>query len=140
MNAQPDQPLQATVPFQRASAQAPLILVDVRIDQQGPFKFVLDTGASASGLSRKLADRLRLADGKQIEAQGCGASVQASSVRVGELSVGPLRLKEPALFVTDLSPICGRVGGEIDGILGHDFLHRWRVLIDYPEKTVTFSR
>jgi predicted aspartyl protease len=129
-----------TVPFRPASSCAPLLLVDVRVNGQGPFQFVVDTGASGTGLSRRLAERLRLGDGEQRTALGAGGAVSAETVRVRELQVGPLRMENLPVFVTDLSAIAGKAGAEIDGILGYDFLHRWRVLIDYPGQTLTFSR
>ncbi len=127
-----------TVPFRSASSCEPLLLIDVMINQQGPFQFVLDTGASATGLSRSLAERLKLGEGERLTALGCGGSLEAGLVQLQELGLGPLRMENLKVFVADLSAIAGKVGAEIDGILGYDFLHHWRVLIDYPGQTVTF--
>lgn len=140
MNPTTDTPSGATVPFRPASSCGPLLLIDVMVNQHGPFKFVLDTGASATGLSRPLAERLKLGGGERRTALGCGGNVDAETVRLQELNVGPLRVENLPVFVADLSAIAGKVGAEIDGILGYDFLHRWRVLIDYPQRTVSFSR
>lgn len=129
-----------TVPFRPASSCAPLLLIDVMVNGQGPFQFVLDTGASGTGLSRRLAERLRLGGGEQRAALGCGGTVNAETVRVSGLQVGPLRMENLPVFVADLSAIAGKAGAEIDGILGYDFLHHWRLLIDYPARTLTFSR
>lgn len=140
MNSTSEPSAGVTVPFRPASSCAPLLLVDVRVNGQGPFQFVVDTGASGTGLSRQLAERLHLGSGEQQTALGAGGTMSAETVHVRELQVGPLRMEDLPVFVADLSAIAGRVGAEIDGILGYDFLHRWRVLIDYPGRTLTFSR
>lgn len=129
-----------TVPFRPASSCAPLLLIDVKVNGQGPFPFVVDTGASGTGLSRQLAERLGLGSGEQQDLLGCGGTVNAETVRVNELRVGPLRMENLPVFVADLSAVAGKAGAEIDGILGYDFLHHWRVLIDYPGRTLTFLR
>jgi predicted aspartyl protease len=48
------------VTFKLAGAHAPLILVPTFVNGQGPYDFVLDTGASATLLSPELAERLGL--------------------------------------------------------------------------------
>jgi hypothetical protein len=39
----------------------------------------------------------------------------------------------------DLTGIAKAIETDIDGIVGHNFLSKFRVSIDYPKQTVTFE-
>ena len=51
-------PKSAKVKFRLAGGAQPLILLPVQVNGDGPFKFILDTGAGTSLLSSDLAKKL----------------------------------------------------------------------------------
>ena len=58
-------------------------------------------------------------------------------VRVSSLAVGDVTVPDLTVAAIDLSGINEKIGTEVAGILGYDFLSRFRVTIDYREKTLT---
>src|SRR5437867_1631500 len=53
-------PKSAKVKFRLAGGAQPLILLPVRVNERGPFEFILDTGAGTSLVSSELARELEL--------------------------------------------------------------------------------
>jgi predicted aspartyl protease len=120
------------VPAQLASTAYPVLLVNVRINGRGPYRFFVDTGATVTIVSAALARKLRLAP-LPVSVQGIGAggsfSTQAS---VAAIDVGEAHQSRVLVATYDLSQINAAVG-PTDGGLGYDFLKHYRVTIDYPE-------
>ena len=108
-------------------ASAVRIVADVMINGQGPFHFMLDTGATRPAISDATLARLGLmADAhKLIRLQGLSARVLAPQVRVRSLSFGPLRYKN-----IDLPVLAGPLLDGLDGILGSQGLGATEVLVN----------
>lgn len=113
------------------------IWAPVKIDGKGPFRLVLDTGASHSAVVQRTADLL--ADPKMDEmiiVTGVTGSVtvpafHVSSMEVGELLLGPTFL-----------PIVPDVFGGAQGVLGREGLRDMRISADFTHDrlTITHSR
>ncbi len=108
------------------------------IDGRGPFRFVLDSGASQSAITGQLATYLgyHLDESRQMLMQGVTGSAKVPTIRVNSLTVGDLNLDGPIL------PIVPDAMGGADGILGTAGLLDKRILIDFRHDkiTITFSR
>jgi Aspartyl protease len=117
---------------------ARILLVGVCIDDQGPFIFILDTGAPYSLVGRSLAARLHLAAvGAPVGAGvlGCGLAAD-QPVRVSNWSAGGLGLVQQSLVSGSLGSFAP--GLSLTGILGSDVLQRFgAVRIDYRTQTLT---
>jgi hypothetical protein len=101
--------------------------VPVRINNEGPFPFVVDTGANRSVLAVELAAELGLPSDGQAEVHGIAGVEPAPVALVQRLSVGDValrRLKAPLLPRS-------RLGA--DGLLGVDALKDRRVRLDFRE-------
>jgi len=119
------------------------IVVDVRVNDQGPFNFALDTGASISvvfdGL-RKTLDLDSIA-GESVVIHGLVASGQFPLLGISQLQVGREIWVDPRIASL---PGETAAGDDIDGVLGIDFLRRYavgfstgdRVLRLYPPEQV----
>jgi hypothetical protein len=109
----------------------------VCIDGQGPFPFLIDTGASASALSSSIAARLRLPkDGSPQEFFGIGRSLNGQPVKVDTWSVGPLRLSPQVIYTQHLG-----LPSHVDGLLGSDVLGRFGAIrLDYNQSQLTVAR
>src|SRR4029453_4901838 len=80
----PDQP--APIPLRKALN---LIFTDVKINGKGPYNFVVDTGASQTALSQKLARDLGLKVTTTTVMHGVGGSgkVNSSIYRIDQLQM-----------------------------------------------------
>lgn len=105
--------------------------VPVTIMGEGPFRFMIDTGAEATVLSHTLADRLQLAGRKAATLVGMASSRPVETTRLPEISFGS-RSRINALAVL----VEGRNIGGADGILGLDSLQDSRVLLDFVDRRI----
>jgi predicted aspartyl protease len=113
------------------------IAVPVLINGQGPFRFLLDTGANRSAITSDLASRLGLdvSTESDIMVNGVNGRVAARralvpSMKLGEIEVGPQHL--PVLD--------GQVYTDLDGSLGADLLGDLCVTVDFVRDRVTITR
>lgn len=113
------------------------ILAPVLLNGQGPFRFVVDTGASRSALSPGLADRLGLAPSLDfpLELQGTTGSSVSPSVLIDLFQTGDMTLTRHRLPV-----ISQEVLADADGLLGVEALEGMRMLVDFHLKRITISR
>jgi len=100
--------------------------VPVSIMGQGPFNFIIDTGAQVSVISRDLADRLEIHD---RESATLVALNSARAVEVADIPDVALGSREFDLYG---APLIDRENlGGADGMLGIDSLQDQHVLIDF---------
>lgn len=121
---------------------ATLVVVPVSIGGEGPFPFILDTGASTSAISSDLVERLGLeATGESSQVNGVVGSAQVPLVQVPEWSVGSASLRAADLGSFDFPvPEGSSVGSQLAGLLGSDQLSRFgSVTIDYEGAELRFT-
>lgn len=137
------------VKFRLAGGPQPLILLPVRVNGQGPFDFILDTGAGTSLLSTELAKQLDVKILGSKEGHSAGGKVSVSLGKVDSLTLGETKLEGVEVGVVDLSHVGRAVGAKLDGDLGYNFLKHFRVTIDYrdfelrledPKRVESFAR
>ena len=125
------------VAFRLAAPTKPLVMIPAFVNGRGPCAFVLDTGASATVLSPSLADSLGVGRAERVPMTGAGGMLQATVGRVTSLGVGAAVLDDVAVVISDLVEHIGQaVGTKVDGVLGYNFLRRFRVTIDYPNSVL----
>jgi hypothetical protein len=113
----------------RIVAQA-LIVIPVKINNAGPFDFIVDTGSQVTVIDPALASELRL------KLLGSAGLVSVSAI--AQASVGVLDLieadkhavKKAYVVVQDLGAI-READARIRGVLGLNFLSHFGLLIDY---------
>ena len=130
-NATTLSPKSARVKFHLAGGAQPLILVPVQVNGQGPFEFILDTGAGTSLLSSDLAKKLDIKVLGSKQGQSAGGAVSVSLAKIDSLGVGETSLEDIDVGIVDLSHIGKTIGAKVDGDLGYNFLKHFRILIDY---------
>ena len=105
------------------------IVVMVRIQGAGPFRFRLDTGASRTVVSNELAARIGLAhSGSSVVITHAGRTIRPLA-SVSELTAGcvsAIGLRAIVVPAVDLEP-----GGRIDGLIGQDLLFGHVYTLDY---------
>ena len=117
-----------------------VILLSGRVNGGGPYNLVLDTGTDPSVLDLAVADSIA---GFAIPLGGQGEGVGGDRVEVA--LIPPIRLEIPGLrarrlvaLAVDLSAASERMGVPIHGILGHNFLRRYKLEIDYRARELRF--
>lgn len=120
---------------------ARLVMVPVSINDQGPYDFLLDTGASKSALDTRLAGRLGLpTTGRVQNVTGIGGSSEAVQVRVQEWRAGSVALPSMTILSVDLSSGGGSRDGAFVGLLGSDVLARFeQVTVNYSAASLTLE-
>ena len=119
------------VKFRVATPEKPLIIVPVKVNEQGPFDFVLDTGASATIVSTKLAKDLKLSEELIGEGMSAGGRISESMTRLESFAIGTATIKDLIAGITDLDELSQVLELKLDGIIGYNFLYCFRVTIDY---------
>ncbi len=105
--------------------------VAVRVNGQGPYGFVVDSGADTTVLGDRLAQRLNLPPGRSTVLHSITDSQIVERVLVEELELGPTRvsgLELPVLKERDLGA---------DGMLGLDALVEQRLMLDFEKRLIT---
>lgn len=113
------------------------ILAPVMINGQGPFRFIVDTGASHSTVSPALAALLKLdvAEQSPILVNGITGTALVPSVQIDRLEAGALTL-EGTRFPVIWAPLMAGA----DGILGVAGARRERILVEFTRNRVCISR
>jgi len=112
------------------------IWAPVLIDNKGPFRLALDSGASSSGINLAVANALGLPpnQSRQVRLQGVTGSAAVPTVRVSTFAVGDLELGRADL------PVMSDALGGADGILGTDRMSGRRIFIDFQHDLITITR
>ena len=108
--------------------------IPVMINGQGPFQFMIDTGADRTVISRELAKRLNLAPGPMVTMHQSVGVDQVATVVIDTLAVGTHQvshIEAPALIAANIGA---------DGMLGVDSLHDLHVVMDFETMRMSASR
>lgn len=109
------------------------VMTHVKINGKGPFRFVIDTGASRSTLAPHLAKSLGLAHsvGRNVMLNGVTGAAEVPTVPVDSLEIGALKFENQNLPVIFTS-----IMGNADGILGVAGFHDQRIDVDFKRDRV----
>lgn len=110
------------------------MLAPVSINGQGPFDFLLDTGANTSCVSQRLMEHLSLTSDESVRVHTMVGVRERPMVTLDRLQIGPRSRKNvrtPALPIK---------GAEVDGILGVDWLKGQRLVLDFKNNKLEITR
>ena len=112
------------------------IWAPVYINGKGPYRLVLDSGASRSAVTAAVAADLGIAPdpAHSVLLRGVTGTAAVPTIHVDKLSVGDLEAG-----TTDL-PIVPEAFGGADGVLGTDGLAGRRVSVDFLHDRITIKR
>ena len=108
--------------------------VSVTIQGQGPFDFMIDTGAQATVLSRALAERLQLNDRGRATLVGMASSKLVETTPIDDFTLG-----SRSFYIRQAPVVEGEHIGGADGILGLDSLQDQRVLLDFIKREIAVA-
>lgn len=110
------------------------IWAPVFINGKGPFRLVLDTGATRSALLPRVARALQIPmQASTMRVHGVTGSSDVSTVDVQQMEVGDLLMKSTRL------PIVPDVFGGADGVLGNEALGDKRIFVDFRRDRIEIS-
>ena len=116
------------------------IILQVKINGNGPFNMMLDTGTDPSAVelttARELGLKLIPLGSKLVGGGTEPQKVYGAYLPLVEL--GPLTVKNIEAVAIDLSKVSERLGKPLHGVLGHSLLKGRIVQIDYPNRTIRF--
>lgn len=104
--------------------------VPVRIEGHGPFRFMIDTGAQATVVTRALSDRLRFEPAGTATLVGMASKAQVDLVHVDGLQFAARTIDNL------IAPLLNAQHIGADGILGLDSLQDLRVLLDFRTQEI----
>jgi predicted aspartyl protease len=112
-----------------------ILLVPTQLKGAGSGYFMLDTGASASSVSRSLAPNVNLTFfGASFMFHGANGDLQTTyRAYPFELRFANHSFIDPALIALDLRSISNQEGVEISGFIGCPMLSHSRITIDYRD-------
>ena len=105
--------------------------VAVRLSGTGPYRFLVDTGADRTAISREIAAKLNLTTGEKASLHSIAGVSTVSTATVPDLQVTRKNVQ-----VID-APVLESSNMGADGILGTDSLKSQRVLFDFEGQTLS---
>ena len=134
-------PQPGEVRFDLAGPGGAALVVPVRVNDAGPFPFVLDTGATLTCVDEMLVSELQLPDasgtiafGGGIRGMGRMRLVNLKSVQVGDATVADLQG-----CAIDLAAM-RQAGLDVRGLVGLNFLRAYTVTLDFERRTLRLDR
>jgi len=125
----------APIPF-RTSLN--LIFTAVMINGKGPYQFAIDTGATQTVVSEKLAKEVGLESIASTFVFGIGGTgkVETQIYKMKELGVGDIKVKNTPVGTFN-DPLISQFA---DGILGTSIFSDFIVTVDYPANRLLLSK
>src|SRR6185436_365648 len=110
------------------------VMTHVMVNGKGPFRFVIDTGASRSTLAPHTARTLGLSNsvGRNVILNGVTGAAEVATVAVDSIEIGQLRFEDQHLPVIFTS-----IMGNADGILGVAGFKDQRIDVDFRRDRVS---
>lgn len=107
------------------------MMVGVRINGRGPFRFLVDSGADRSAIGARLAASLQLPSEAPVIVHGIAGASRHETARIKTLTIG-------STSVADIiAPLLAERNLGARGLLGIDALRGQRLKLDFEAQTIT---
>ena len=112
------------------------IWAPVFIDGQGPFRFVLDTGATTVALSRDAATLLglRLDRARHVQLRGTTGATMVPQIAVDRVEIGDFLVENQRVILVD------DAFGGADGVLATRLLSDRRIFVEFRKDRIEITR
>lgn len=126
-------------PLNRAIAipvkvRASKVIVSVTFNDSVAANLLLDTGASRTMISTRIARDLRLHSTGSGIGYGVGGYVTVASARVDSVKIGEAEMRNLPVMIHDFSP-----DPSYEGLLGFDFLSRFHMSLDLQKAMLVLT-
>jgi membrane-associated protease RseP (regulator of RpoE activity) len=115
------------------------MVVEVRLNGKGPYRFIFDLGAPVTLLNNQAAEASGAIDKKAPRSFLMGTRGEG---KIARLEMGDLRADDVPVIVMDhpaLRALGGLFSRPLSGIIGYTFWARYKMTIDYQAQKMTFT-
>lgn len=150
------QPFNRQVPWeidfhQKEQVEVPLkenfgfVYADVMLNDQGPYRFLIDTGADASLISYELVKKLKLTPlesrKRVFETSHKQATISTALYLIKELKLGEATLRDVPFIASNTASDDFQLlqSLEIEGVIGTNFFHDVIMKLDLPKDRLVLS-
>lgn len=122
------------------------IFADVMLNGQGPFRFLIDTGADASLISYELVKKLKLepveSRKRVFETSQKKATINTALYLINELTLGTATLRHAPFIASNTASDDFQLlqGLEIEGIIGTNLFHDVILTVDLPNNRLVLNK
>jgi hypothetical protein len=130
------------IPLEWAGPGDAAVVVPVHLNGQGPYDFVLDTGATLTCVDAALADSLGLEEATGRIGRGVGIGGQPGGMRLVALDsmrIGDATASGLTACAVNLEAFRA-AGVDLHGLVGLNFLSAFRVTLDFQAGRLTLER
>jgi len=120
--------------------KAPVIIIKARLNGEGPFKFLVDTGSSVTVITKETVEALGFQEKLTGLKKGSIGCCSSNPVNIGAIQVDDVEAKDVPLVLGNLSTISNEIETHIDGIIGATLMKNYKVTIDYPKQEIFFEQ
>ncbi len=125
---------ETTFPFQLINNH---IYADVKINGQGPYTFIFDTGG-LNLVTPPLAKTLGLKVEGSMDARGGGSgTMSAGMTKVARVDLGNATITDQSFMSLPLNSMESTEGVQMPGMIGFETFRRFVTRVDYGNKTIT---
>ncbi len=119
-----------------------LPVVSARINGQGPYKFIIDTGAMHSVFAETLAREVGLPSlaHAAMGRPGSTKPLEATVTRVAKIEIGGLTIEGVSAVFADLSAVFLKKVPDVQGVLSATMVPGLLVTYNFPAKKIEFRR
>lgn len=116
------------------------IVVQVKVNGQGPYRLIFDTGAPVTLLNNKVARAAGVLPKGYRPSPFALFGAADRPFKIKTLQLGQVVARDLPVIVVDHPTVeyAARVAGPIEGIVGLSFFGRYRMTVDYQAKVLTF--
>lgn len=124
-----------TIPFEMANRH---IVLKAQVDNSRPLSFLLDTGDQFSIINLDRAKELGLKLQGEVRVGGAGSAVSTGAfVRDSVFTLpGFPGFSQPLALALPIGRMAPRLGQDMDGIIGGEFIKQFVVEVDYQAKVI----
>jgi len=115
------------------------IVVPVLVNGQGPFDFLLDTGANVTIITPELAQRVAIRPTARVSLITIAGSQVVPYSHLPSLSLGP-RTAENLEVIHSSLPEMRSLCSSISGVLGQNFLSQFNYSLNYQNRRIEFEQ
>jgi predicted aspartyl protease len=124
-------------------SDANFIVVETKLNEKGPFDFLVDTGATKTTVTSQIGqsfDLYETSHGRRKALSGSFAGTTIILSKVKSIQVGTAKSTDVEVGVQDLQSLCDGIGIPLDGVLGYTFMKDYRVTINYRKREIAFEK
>ena len=122
---------QSEIPIRLVNSN--LIVVSLTSGQEGPFDFVLDTGAETTVVDPSIVARLSFVSVDRVRQTTLSGAQMLDRGVIRSLSAGPAKVENLCVLVQDMAQL-RKLDPRIVGIAGQNFLSHFNYLLDYSHR------